>query len=299
MHTLLRLLLALLLPSVAQGATVFSETFEGSCDTILSRSYSQSYGGFPCTGGAMSIVTSPVFAGSQSLRLNYLGTEEQGLAGGFADFMWSGTTADLWLTFYNRMASGFKTGADPYFNDGGRSVGTKGLYTFMYSPAKNQWNGWSMNYLYGGRQLAMGAQGIKDAHNNSGVLVPYDSEWMQQNVQPYQQPLDQWVCYEVHIRLNTPGQANGLYEQYATNMTAGTGTILTARHSNREFLDSTTSGQMPSDAQWKMSRIFRQNGYGSMYYDNISATTTRIGCSDTPPASDSTPPARPNGLTAQ
>ncbi len=63
MHTLLRLLLALLLPSVAQGATLLSETFEGSCDTILSRSYSQSYSGFPCTGGPMSSVTSPLFAG--------------------------------------------------------------------------------------------------------------------------------------------------------------------------------------------------------------------------------------------
>lgn len=39
MHTLLRLFLVLLLPSVAQGATLFSEAFEGSCETILSRSY--------------------------------------------------------------------------------------------------------------------------------------------------------------------------------------------------------------------------------------------------------------------
>ena len=301
---LLRLLCAVLMIGVfagpAKAATLFSSTFEGSCGTILATSYAQSYSGFPCTGGAMSIVTSPVFAGSQSLRLNYLGTEQQGLAGGFADFNWGGaTSAEIWLTFYNRMASGFVTGGHPtYFNDGQQSVGTKGLYTFLYSSATGQRNGWSMSYLYGGRQLVMGAQGIKDAHDNSGNLVPYDSEWIRHNIQAYEQPLDQWVCYEVHIRLNTPGVADGLYEQYATNITAGGSAILTSRHQNREFLDSSTSGRMPSDARWYEHKIFRQNGFGSMYYDNIQYTTTRVGCSGTPPPSDTTPPAQVTGLSS-
>lgn len=300
---LFRLLCAVLMMGAfagqAQAATLFSSTFEGSCGTILATSYAQSYSGWPCTGGPMSVVTSPTFAGSQSLRLNYLGTEQQGLAGGFADFSWGSTSSEIWLTFYNRMDSGFVTGGHPtYFNDGQQSVGTKGLYTFLYSSATGQRNGWSMSYLYGGRQLVMGAQGIKDARDNSGNLVPYDSEWIRHNIQAYEQPLDAWVCYEVHIRLNTPGVADGLYEQYATNITAGGSAILTSRHQNREFLDSSTSGRMPSDARWYEHKIFRQNGFGSMYYDNIQYTTTRVGCSGAPPPSDTTAPAQVAGLSS-
>jgi hypothetical protein len=163
------------------------------------------------------------------------------------------------------------------------------------SGASLQQNGWVYHYNWGTRQLVMTAQGIKDRPDR-----PYDTQHLVHNIQQYNQPDLKWVCYESHIRLNTPGQANGLYEQYATNVSDGGPAILTSRYLNREFIDATPQGQMPSDAKWHKARIYRQDGLGQMWYDNITYSTDRVGCTGSrntsPP--DTKAPAGPIGLVA-
>ena len=191
---------------------------------------------------------------------------------------------------------------------------TKGIYLYMQSAthcsiasgsgfqsvpcgtagSQLQVNGWVFQYFNGRKELWMAAQGLKDAP------IPYGTHNLTSNVQAYVQLDNKWICYEAHIRLNVGGQSNGLYEQYATNMTDRGPTILTARHVNRRFLGDTPNDTMPSDSQWRSMQMYRQAGLGQMYYDDITVSTTRIGCAGGggPPV-DSTPPGTVRNFQVQ
>jgi hypothetical protein len=308
----------------AHAVILLSEGWEGECSEVKSRwtpaSFNSGGLGFPCEPGVFgSTALQPYFLdstvklfGSQSLRYNFVGSQYDGWnkSGGYTDRDFT-PTSEIWITYYNRMSGGFQVAG----GGGVSGVVTKGLYTFMRSPTKcvvqgsggsitqapcgspgalNQINGWSSAYMWGGRQMVMGAQGIKDAP------TPYSTQTLQHNIQVFNQPDNKWICYEWHFKLNTPGQANGLYEQYATNVTDGGPAILTTRYMNREFLGATPNDIMPSDAQWFRMRNYRQDGLGQMWYDNQTVSTTRIGCTgggNTAP-SDTKAPAGPIGLVA-
>lgn len=300
----------------AHAITLLSEGWEGACSDVSGRwslgsYYTSANGGFPCGYGIFGDTAhQPFFLdsgtklfGSNSLRYNYVGTQYQSWqnSGGYVDKQFSQNSAEIWITFYNRMSAGFQTAGGAI---GG--AGTKGPYSFMisdtkcvlnnvpYNPAPCgspgatlQQNGWVFHYMWGGRQLIMTAQGIKDAS------PAYQTQNLQHNIQQFNQPDLKWVCHEAHIRLNTPGQANGLYEQYATNVSDSGPTILTTRYLNREFIDSTPTGQMPSDAKWHKARTYRQDGLGQMWYDGLTYSTTRLGCTGGGGTSDTTGPTAP------
>lgn len=298
---LLRLcvVLVMLLPSVAHAVTLMSEDFEGACATVGARWPAKSYSGFPCTG-QMTINTDSTYvrSGSQSLKMTY----DEGFysgqpePGGFVDQEWPDRShTEIWVTFDTFMVSPFYTGGNEAQNVGGS--GTKGLYTFMYSPTADRWWGWVPHWLWGGKQYTMGMQGCYQNNNN----IPYDSTYYYHNVQPVEQPDGQWVRHEAHYKLNTPGQADGLYEEYTT---VGAGPrVLTTQYANRQCLDATPSGQMPSDAKWGMMRIFRQYGKGVMYIDNVTVTTEAVGAGGPPPPppppppTDTEPPSQPTNLS--
>ncbi|MEK7787626.1 MAG: fibronectin type III domain-containing protein, partial [Chloroflexota bacterium] len=159
-----------------------------------------------------------------------------------------------------------------------------------------QANGWVFQNFWGQRQMWLSAQGIKDAP------IPYGTHNFTHNIQVFNQPDNKWICYEAHIKNNTPGQADGLYEQYATNMTDKGPTILTSKQINRRFLGDTPNDLMPADSKWERIRMYRQAGLGQRYYDNITVSTTRQGCSGTPPPPpppDTQAPSVPAVLGAQ
>lgn len=285
---------------LVHAATLFSEDFEGSAAQIAARWPNQSYCCFPDSGGPFNLVTSPVAGGSQALRYNYVGSQYDNPPKGGGSAYWEYHTGDreIWLTWYSYMAPGFQTAG----GGGVGGVATKGLYSYMYSPSTGQTRGWVFHYFYGGRQLTLSAQGIKDALGPASggyQPVPYDTENMWNNVQAYSQPDGQWVGYEAHFKLNTPGQANGMYELYITPVSAGQPTFLASRYINREFVDADNSGRMPGDVYWYRTSIYRQDGLGSLYIDKLSVTTTRVGIGGTVPPSDTTPPSAPSGFTAR
>ena len=291
--------------SQVQAVTLLSEDFEGSAAQIAARWPGQSYCCFPNTGGPFNIVTSPVMSGSQSLRYNYTGTQADSppQGGGHAEWDYHHGAREIWLTWYSYMEPGFKTAGGVHSGANELlSVATKSLYSYMYSPSTGSTHGWVFHYFYGGRQLTLSAQGIKDHKGpngpGTGTAIPYDTENMWQNIQSYNQPDGQWVGYEARFKLNTPGQADGIYELYITPVSAGTQTFLAARHANREFVDATNSGQMPGDSYWYRTKIYRQDGRGSLYIDNITVTTTRFGILGGAPR-DTTAPNVPAGLTAK
>lgn len=92
-----------------------------------------------------------------------------------------------------------------------------------------------------------------------------------------------WYCVEEHVKLNDPGVANGAVEVWVN----GTQTI----GSYGRLFKSSTNTQVFTYIQ-----IYKQTGSGLMYYDQFAAGNTRIGCSGSVPASDTTLPAPPVGL---
>ncbi|MHB1098098.1 MAG: cellulase family glycosylhydrolase [Burkholderiales bacterium] len=268
-----------------------SEDFEGACATVSARWPAQSYSGFPCSG-QMILNTDPAYvrSGSQSLRMIYQGGE---IYGGFVDQDWADRThREIWVTYDTYMKSPFYTGGDTAHGVGG--IGTKGLYTFMYSASRGQYWGWVPNWIWGGKQHTLGTQGCVE--NDNGI--PYDSTFFYQNQTAYSQQENVWVRHEVHYKLNTPGQADGLLEEYQT---AGAGArTLTTRYTNRRCLDADTSGQMPSDAKWGRIRLYRQYGQGDLYIDNVTVTTEPVGSIGTlppPPSTDTVAPTVPTNVT--
>ena len=237
---MLRLLCAVLMIGAfagpAKGANLFSEDFESSLATLQAK-YECSYS-FPTPftdGAAQDWDTAQKFAGTYALKQTYLGSQyanPPAPQGHCLKRLSNETYSEIWITWYHRFGTGFITGGenpDPrLFN----SQATKGLYMYMWSPTKQQENGWVFHYFYGGKQLTLSAQGIKDAPEG-----PYGTQNIWQNVAPYEQPVNQWVCYEANFKLNTPGMADGHYILYSTNMSTGGATTLRASHTGREFID--------------------------------------------------------------
>ena len=297
---MLILILWLLMVLPAQALTLLSEDFEGSIASLRAKYAACSYDvGISWNDGQpQDQDASQKYAGSFSMKNNFNGTQYDtpGRGGGFCDFDYPNQSQrEIWITWYHRFDTGFKTAgganATPPVPGGLIGTATKGLYTFMRSPSTGVVRGWVFHYFYGSRQLAMSAQGIADAPEGA-----YGTQNLFHNVAPWSEPDNIWTCYEVQYKLNTAGQANGEYRQYTTDMTNGGPTTLRAQHTGRRWTDGTS--QAPSDLAWFRTRYYRQDGLGDMWYDNVSVTDTRQGCSGTPPPPpppDTTPPPPPSG----
>ena len=122
-----------------------------------------------------------------------------------------------------------------------------------------------------------------------------------------------WYYFEHHIKMNTPGVANGEYDLWiddcgTTGLTGGcaTGGTLRAHYTNVQWLQS--NGQTPSGATaigsaWIEQYSSGTGGFvlvGEWYWDQFVASKVRIGpkgASGT--GSDTTPPQAPANLRVQ
>jgi len=107
----------------------------------------------------------------------------------------------------------------------------------------------------------------------------YDTGWMTQNqgnnicLQP-----GNWYYIEYHIKLNTPGQANGVMELWVDNCgqsglgCTGPGTLRT-RYTNRVFRDSVSQ---KIEVLW-LENWANPGSSGEEYYDQMIASSKRIG----------------------
>jgi len=97
-----------------------------------------------------------------------------------------------------------------------------------------------------------------------------------------------WQCWEIHTRLNTPGQSDGLLEFYADGV----------------LVDS-VSGKFRGNSTNPYTYVDVQSNIGSTrpelwptqnwwYVDDVAVSTGRVGCA--PNVTDKTPPNPPGGL---
>jgi len=97
-----------------------------------------------------------------------------------------------------------------------------------------------------------------------------------------------WFCIEHHVKLNDPGQSNGIQEFWIDGQ-------LEARRASLNFVGSYTA--------YGINAVFLENWWnaGSVqqqerYFDNFVVSTQRTGCGG---AMENTPPRPPTGLTVQ
>ena len=126
----------------------------------------------------------------------------------------------------------------------------------------------------------------------------YDSGWLDQNQgKNIRFENNKWYYIEAHLKLNTPGFSNGVFEVWVDDCgtdglgCTGPGTLRT-RYTNRQFRD---------DSSQKIEVTWFENwgnagSTGEEYYDQFYAATRRIGPMAVGAGGDTPPPAPPTRL---
>jgi hypothetical protein len=220
--------------------------------------------GYTC-GGVVGFQYDTVnkISGTASLKENFGGIQYEA-CGGFADRYFP-QTDDLWGRFYIRLSPNFVVG----------TISTK-IMRNDTNTVQNHWWGmpWSSNFV---------ALGLQNYPTNGAGKSFYP------NVGDGSLPRGQFVCIETRIKHNTVGQADGLVEAYKNGV----------RFLYYTGLEIRKVSQGTQNAHFASNRMYRQNGGGSINYDRVAFGNTRIGCLGSVPASDSTLPTIPNGVSVR
>jgi hypothetical protein len=264
----------LLVPAAAMAEVFWTSTWDEAPSVISAYPngwWDNSCGGsWPETSNP-GLSTTQAFSGTKSLKHHFAG--HQPLGGGcFMDRAFP-QTDEVWFTYWERMEPGFVID----------SVGTKAL-----KPGDNRGSHWWV-YMWGSRQLSFACQACKDAQEGA-----YGTETYYQNMTPFSMPDGQWVCYELHLKYNTPGQKNAVYEGFATPF--GGQTVQFAGYYDREWRGTSTTDPLPSNATFALMREYVQDGVGDLYRDDHTVSTTRVGCAGLPPPSSNSTPQAPATL---
>ena len=100
-------------------------------------------------------------------------------------------------------------------------------------------------------------------------------------------PQNQWVCLETRLTYATPGQQNGIVQNWINGV----------QGINRTNVWMDQTGQQ---SVFRAVRMYTQDGVGTIYYDDYAVSRdARIGCGGATTPVDTTPPASPSGFTAR
>ena len=222
------------------------------------------------------------YQGLQSLRLDYTGP----IGGGFID-RYHPNVDEVYTRFYTQ------TNAFSYeASTGTKRFGQLNLNSPYFYP-----NFWWEN-IFGSRELAVIGLVVAEPCASTGHPA-YDSCDYYPNMARVPLNDNQWYCVETHLKMNTPGVANGVIEVWIDG-------AQTMSYTGRMFRGPSVSGPNGNSSLtgFNAIRIYRQAGVGTMWYDAFAVGSTRIGCSagSAPPASipsATSPPNAPTGVTIQ
>jgi polysaccharide lyase-like protein len=238
------------------------------------------------------IVSSPTHSGGGALRMTYaIGTVPD--ASGFHDEYNSGISRyftgqdEIYERYYVRFdtidpsqPSNFvnqynATMKNHYFNDGmSASTSIDAITEFWYhGSSTNQWSVAVNNPTY--FLCPDGQLKINCSYEvNAGTVQLGIGN-------------NHWYCVETHFKANTPSASDGIIEVWVD------GTQVT-RYTNARFRDTTNP-----TAQFVKTFLYRQGAYNIYRYtDDYVLATTRVGCSGSPSA-NTTPPPAPTGLSVR
>jgi len=222
------------------------------------------------------------YQGLQSLQLDYNGPT----GGGFMDRQHP-NVENVYTRFYTRTKT-FTYEA---------STGTKRFQQLNLNSPYQYPNFWWEN-VFGSRELAVGGQVVAEPCASTGHPA-YDSCWYYPNMARVPLSDDRWYCIETHLKMNTPGVADGIIELWIDG-------AQTTLYTGRMFRGPNVSNPNGNSSLTTFGaiRMYRQGGVGSMWYDNFAVGSTRIGCSggsipSASPPSTTSPPNAPTGVTIQ
>ena len=168
-------------------------------------------------------------------------------------------TADLYTRFYIRFSPNWVT--SPIMTKITRSD-TSGVNS----------NWWAM--FWGSTNFAVTAQNVPVVGSSTNY---YSSFAFARGI---------WYCVETQEQLGTSGAANGVVRSWIDGVQVQNVTGVQFR-------------QPGDNSLYVNKRMYRQEGTGSIWYDRMAVGNSRIGCLGSVPASDSTPPTPPVGLTVR
>lgn len=253
--------------------------------------------------GNPSVSSQRAFSGGKSLKHVFTGHQPDHISGGFTTSPMGSSLGggsymsrkftpsdEIWATYYEFMESGFIID----------EIGTKVLqfgddarphwWVYMWGPENM-----NSNMNAGKGNLEYSCQRCKPKNTPLGETWANGSTAQYYNNGSFTMLDNTWVCFELHMKYNTPGAADGAVEAYATNMSTNS-TVKFMGNYNLEMRGARTTDPVPSNAKFDFVKEYVQDGKGILYRDKLTISTTRVGCSGTPPA-DPPPPAKPRSPT--
>jgi hypothetical protein len=216
------------------------------------------------------------YQGLQSLRLDFIGPT----GGGFME-RYHPNVDEIYTRFYTQ------TNAFTYEP----STGTKRFENVNLNSQYVLPSFW-WEHLFGSRELSVVGQVVAEPCASTGHPA-YDSCNYYANIARVPLNDNQWYCIETHLKMNTPGVANGVIELWIDG-------VQTMSYTGRTFRGPSVSHPSGNSSltTFNAIRLYRQAGVGTMWYDTFAVGSTRIGCSagSAPPAS--APPASPPSTTS-
>jgi hypothetical protein len=193
---------------------------------------------------------------------------------------------DLYMRHYRKFSPGFKFGQEKFWTVNKCCAGVGGIYFASHWTYPN------------GSSANIHLEVPNEVRQGGGLRL--------QNVSSFDMTAGNWYYIEIHIKLNTPGVANGVWEMWIDNCGAnglgctGPGT-LRARHTNVMWRGSGDNSQMGSLwlENWSAPAQYgpQYPSVGEEYYDQIKVSRVRVGPAGTSPsAGDSVSPAAPGSL---
>jgi hypothetical protein len=176
---------------------------------------------------------------------------------------------EVYIRWYYRPSVGFSWSSQKVLRIN-RCCNTGGIY----------WAGFGYNIGRGSASTSPPSIGVTNNRLDIDPAPPNTSIW-NLNVSDYRPTGGRWSYYELHFKLNTPGQANGVLEFWANDCgpnaagCAGTPT-LRARHTNVDWGKTSSNGGIGS-LWWE--NWANPTAVGTEWYDQIKVSKAPIGFS--------------------
>ena len=200
----------------------------------------------------MSVVTGEAFEGTHSLRQSY--TQGQVDAGWIIRVSNSGFPDHVFMRWYHKFEAGFQ-GFPPK------------MARIRYRLRSGDWSSpYAVHcWLETDGVLALDVQATNSTQaNNVGWLPIARTSFSFANTKN----IGRWICFEMEMKLNTPGATDGLYRLWADDS-------LIAERTGVDLRGSLTNkiNEMMLDCYWNGGSPRAQ----SRYYDNLVISTAKIG----------------------
>ena len=252
-------------------------------DTISTYLLNTTWGDTSCTGmgvvtGNPRVVTDRPYSGTRSLRFVYAGHQQAHIDNGARVSIyhlpeWPKSPQgqcnnhryfvpqdEIWLRWMEYIEPGFQVD----------EIGTKSIQ-LIYSKSYGGYDAYSwFSYMWGADPPTYGRR-LDISQLPDGVELGKN---YYQNMEEFVMPDGQWVCYEAHLKLNLPGQSDGMFELFVTPMNTRRTQQATGYY-NKMFRGGTTF--LTNDMKIGGLGMYVQDGMGTIYRDRIAVGTQRIG----------------------